>query len=191
MTIDHPTYQKLLKLKDVATRRFPSDTPGYKGFDHLGLHLLPELEKWEYFFTPRNAWAFAHTGGNGVHFSFLESDGSITESSPVVITIPSPNGLPNYIVGENLYDFLCFGIYRGYFALEQLPSDRLFDAYSSPEWQPETSYDSAVGYGVDQNALQLLGLLRDEFLLVPWREPREKFTRLQETYLPLLEVNSL
>lgn len=185
-TVDHPLLEKLRKADAVAAKRFPSRSN--PGFSALGLLLHPQLERFDYWCTPKNVVTFARTGGNGVHFSFLAHDGKVTENSPVVITIPSPGNRPNYIVGENLFDFLCLGIHRGFFALEQLPADRLFDAYSSATWEPNTRDDNAVGFGVDEHQRKLLSFLRDEFRLEPWKNLRKKFERLQKDYLPQLQL---
>ena len=58
----------------------------------LGLIMPPDpsdaLTRWGYWCTPTNAWTFATTGGNGVHYSVVETDGSVSERSPVVMTVP-------------------------------------------------------------------------------------------------------
>jgi hypothetical protein len=144
--------------------------------------------------TPINTLAFAHTGGEGVHFSFLVDEGKITEHSPIVITIPSPGDQPNYIGGASLFDFLCLGFHRGYFALETANTNRFFEAYSSGKWplsQVEgrpPDWDWAVGYGVNEHQRQLLDFLIAELGLSPWNDLRRKFQQLQKRYLPLLKM---
>jgi hypothetical protein len=185
--INHPLLEKLRKADQAAAMRFPDDDFD-GGFGRLGLLFHSSLVRSDYWCTPKNVVTFASTGGNGVHFSLLVRDGKVTEASPVVVTIPSPGDQPNYIVGENLHDFLCLGVHRGYFALEQLPSSRLFEAYGSADWKPGTDADMAVGFGVDPQQRQLLDFLKEELKLEPWKDVRKKFDRLQKTYLPLLEM---
>jgi hypothetical protein len=63
--------------------------------------------------TPKDANPFACTGGEGVHYSLLP-DGK------VVMTVPANFQHTNFIVGNNLYEFLCLGYNVGYFVLEYL-----------------------------------------------------------------------
>jgi hypothetical protein len=125
-----------------------------------------------------------------VHFSFLGHDTEINDTSAVIVTIPMAFDHPNFIVGESLYDFLCFGIYRGFFALEQLGNDfeETFVAYTDPNWQPMTHGHFWVGLGVDDHKRGLLDFIVDRFGLVAWQDPKEKFERLQATYLQRLDI---
>lgn len=54
-------------------------------------------------------------GGDGDHSGLVECDGEINESSPIVLTWPDEGN--HRIVGELLYDFLCFGLHGGYFSV--------------------------------------------------------------------------
>lgn len=181
--VDHPVYRRLLELDKEAARRFP--LPPYRdpGFGSLGLIFSRKLDEGRYpHCTPLNCRPFASTGGNGVHFSFLVQDRVISEHSPVVVTIPTMGG-GTFVVGESLFDFLCLGYYRGYFALEQLGSHRelTLDVFTNPNWQPTESWHGLVGYLTDEVKESLLAFLRAELGLCPWADP-EHFTRLQERY---------
>ena len=184
--INHPIWDKLRALDKLAARRFPCDCD--QGFGSLGLILHVELGQYEYWCTPTNALSFASTGGNGVHFSFLVQGGKVTEASPIVITVPCTYDHPNFIVGESLFDFLCLGYHRGYFALENLPADKCFDAYASDEWQPKEDWEYAVGFGVSEHQRKLLDFLVAKLGLSPWTDLKRKFQRLQTQYMPLLEI---
>jgi hypothetical protein len=147
-----------------------------------------------YHCTPTNTIAFAGTGGEGVHFSFLVEDGRVTEKSPIVITVPMDFGHPNHIGGESLFDFLCLGYYRGFFSMETVSSDRFFEAYSSGKWPLSDvegrppHWDYSVGYGVNERNRQLLDFLIAELGLSPWKDLKRKFHRLQKRYMPLLKI---
>lgn len=183
--IRHPLWERLCKLDAIAEQRFPSEPHQGRGFEALGLVLDRRLENGEYWCTPSNTLAFAWTGGNGFHFSFMIRDGMVNEGSPIVLTIPA--GLTgNHIVGESLFDFLCLGFHRGYFGLEQWPSDPCIEAYQSAEWHPTSDRDLAVGLAVDRHQRQLLGFLTTELGLQPWGNVRHRSTILQERYQSLL-----
>jgi hypothetical protein len=192
IAINHPLWDQLRKLDKAAAKRFPADFD--MGFGQLGLILNSPPTHGGYWCTPTNTLSFAHTGGEGVHFSFLVDEGQVTENSPIVITIPSPGDQPNYIGGASLFDFLCLGFHRGYFALETANTNRFFEAYSSGKWPLSKvegrppDWDAAVGYGVNEHQRQLLDFLIAELGLSPWKDLRRKFQRLQKRYLPLLKM---
>ncbi len=141
-----------------------------------------------YWCTPLNSLKFAGTGGDGVHFSFVVKDGKVTESSPIVVTVPESYDCPNFIGGESLFDFLCLGFHRGYFALGMLSTEKCLAAYSSADWQLKTDSDHAVGYGVDEHQQNLLNFLIEKLGLSPWKNLKRRFQRLQKLYLPRLEI---
>ena len=60
-----------------------------------------------YWCTPKNAFTFAHTGGDGIHFCMIP-DGSdpMLENSPVYIVNPSDPCHFISVVAENFYDFI-------------------------------------------------------------------------------------
>jgi hypothetical protein len=190
--IDHPLWDRLCELDQIAKERFPSRFD--PGFGVLGLILSSPPSPGGYFCTPRNSLSFAWTGGDGVHLSFLVQDGRITEQSPIVITCASAIDDHNLIGGESLFDFLCLGYHRGYFALQTAPSERFFEAYGSDRWpltedlDRHPDWDYSVGYFVDEQQRPVLDFLIQELGLTPWRDLPMKFQRLQERYLPLLEV---
>jgi hypothetical protein len=188
MMVDHPLLDKLRNLDKVAARRFVGEEVDDPGFGALGLLFFREMRTRFYPCTPKNVVSFAGTGGEGVHFSLLVEDDKATEESPVVVTIPE--SFENHIVGENLFDFLCLGVDRGFFALEQLHAlalEKTLEVYSTPDWEPKNDSDWAVGYGVNGHQRKLLDFLATELGLVPWKDLKRKFLRLQERYMPLLE----
>jgi hypothetical protein len=187
--IDHPLWEKLRAVDKVAARRFPAPDFVGRGLGAVGLILHSKPKRWDYWCTLKNVLTFASTGGNGVHFSFVVLEDEVTEQSPVVVTIPMAFDQPNFICGESLFDFLCLGVNRGYFALEQLPAtERTLEVFSSSTWQPTDDFDWAVGYGVNEHQRKVLDYLANELELVPWKDVKRKFNRLQRQVLPLLEV---
>jgi hypothetical protein len=90
-------------------------------FSYAGIMLIEETPYSRYDSTPLNAKIFALTGGDGVHYSILELSDSI---QPVIMTVPMAYGDSmskyNWILGENLTEFLSLGYYNGWFSLEQL-----------------------------------------------------------------------
>jgi hypothetical protein len=105
------------------------------------------------------------------------------------MTVPTPADENNLIVGESLFDFLCLGYHRGYFGLANLPSVQCLAAYSSARWQPTEDWECSAGLGgVDEHERRLLDFLIAELGLVPWKDLKRKFRRLQRIYGPLLEI---
>jgi hypothetical protein len=159
------------------------------GIGCLGLILVPALDGHRYnWCTPLNCRTFAGTGGEGVHFSLLLKDGTVSEASPVVVTTPSGDGR-SWIVGSNLRDFLALGYYRGYFALEQLSYDQALTlvVFINKDWQPSESWHHDVGYTINSHQQQVLDLLIKRFVLRPWQS-EQHFYELQERYGPALEL---
>jgi hypothetical protein len=198
-------WSELQRLNQTAARKL-TRPPSDPGFGELGLILYSKLDEFRYgTFTPGNCHTFAHTGGNGVHFSFLALKGQVDEKCPVVVTNPAAGGL-NFIVGENLYDFLCLGYYRGYFALEQLAYhyDLTVRVYTDPNWGATEEWHHSVGYdyragdsyrqdfGLGSSSVRvpperqaLLDLLINHFGLKPWTAP-ERFKELEREYAEVL-----
>jgi hypothetical protein len=187
--VDHPLLACLREIDEEMVRRFGRAPGNFRGgLEELGLILDQELDASRYSWcTPNNCRTFAHTGGEGTHFSFLVQQGRIDENSPVVLTTSSPG--QSRIVGENLHDFLCFGARRGYFALEQLTIAlaATLNAYIDDSWQPQDPGDYHVGLGISERKRQLLDSLIERLELRPWTDP-QKYYRLQERYAGLLQL---
>jgi hypothetical protein len=186
-------WSELRRLNETAAREL-TRPPSDPGFGELGLILYSELDEFRYgTFTPGNCHTFAHTGGNGVHFSFLTLKGRVDEQCPVVVTNPAAGGL-NFVVGENLHDFLGLGCHRGYFALEQLAYhyDLTIRVYTDANWRATDSWHYSVGYDyrpgesrLREGRQALLDLLIEHFQLKPWNDP-VRFKELERRYTGLL-----
>jgi hypothetical protein len=157
------------------------------------LILLPRLRHFGYVSTPKNSLAFACTGGEGVHFSFLVANATVDDDSPVICTVPCAFGRENHIVGRNIFDFLCLGYYLGYFGLEQLgyDADKTIKVFGSGSWKPQCERDWLVGFGVNQEEKKVLNYLIEQCGLMPWKSVKRKFKLLQKKYLPLLDLSGI
>ena len=112
------TFEQLWAIANRESQRI-GETPD-NIFLPVGLRLEIPVKPWEYYCTPINVRAFASTGCDGVHYSFLELSSS--SELPVVMTVPANYGNPNpnVIISENLHEFLCLGSKASYIGLEEL-----------------------------------------------------------------------
>jgi hypothetical protein len=158
------------------------------GLGCVGLILDDSLDDSRYWCTPTNCRTFASTGGNGVHFSLLVRDSIIDVNCRVVVTIPDNGGL-TYFVGENLFDFLCLGKDRGYFALEQLSHDvdLVLRVFTDPYWSPSERWHEFVGYTQNIIQAEVLRHLTARLDLRSWGSS-DRFHVLQDRYESLLEL---
>jgi hypothetical protein len=140
------------------------------------------LEPSEYgWCSPTNVLRFAETGGD-VQFGLLLLDGTLSEDSPVIMTAPMAIGdETNFVVGENLGDFLALGCRRGYFILEQL-------AYR-PDWLLSELADEEYGAGMSDDQKELLGSLSVAFGLKSWgARVASRLKWLEDEYFDLLAL---
>lgn len=152
-------------------------------FDGIGLLLSAPLKPSQYdWCAPTNVLTFGETGGDGVQFSFLPLDGKLSEDSPIVMTVPmAMEDRTNFVVGENLRDFLALGCRRGYFFLEQL-------AYK-PDWLLSELADTNFSEEVSHDERDMLVAIGDAFGLSPWGESvADRLKWLQTVYCPLLAM---
>ncbi len=133
---------------------------------------------------------FAFTGGDGVHFSFLHIDDIVTDTSPIVMTVPLGHH-ENVIVGAHLLEFLCLGCQHGYFDLQEF--GYTFGKY--PEESPVNYRDSYLEHrspGILDERLDrreyLLKLLNTEFSLKPLDNLQQRLDELQKLYLPVVKL---
>ena len=169
----------LQKLWNLAKQQGQSQGTDWRYvFSPIGLILCDPPETESYDSTPANSIAFAKTGGDGVHYSFLEIDKPLHDS-PVVMTVPMMFERPNLILGENLMEFLSLGCRCGYFSLEQLayPDSRAewIDMLSRSEVNPEVE------------AVDLLNLLNNKFDLHPWLEVASRLEELDRQFLSMIQ----
>jgi hypothetical protein len=144
--------------------------------DSLGLWLADDLDPGGYWCTPVNSVMFASTGGDGVHFSLIDVGSGFGERSPIVMTVPM-SADPNWIVGEDLLDFLSLGLDGGYFVLGSF-------AYGA-DW------DIEVRGSAGPSLLPLLEDLAERFGLRPWENVAERLRVLDRRYRDALVLGDL
>lgn len=166
---------------DISVRKQIS-LPSHFGAGLEAIGIIPGFEPYDWC-TPRNCKPFAHTGGNGVHFSLLEIPNGDPTSQPVVMTNPGSSG-QSLIVGKDLRDFLSLGYHCGFFVMEQLSYNlaTTLRTLINPQ-HPEADPDLLP----DVEKLPVLAALRKEFHLVPWSD-ESHFDQLQNKYQPLLDL---
>jgi hypothetical protein len=151
-------------------------------FDYAGI--IPVNDKsFRYDCSPINTEEFARTGGDGVHYSVLEISQKI---QPIVMTVPMNFGDSmreiNWIVAENLNEFLSIGYYNGWFPIEQLCYDNnwVIDFYSKEDM--EENYQQ----GAD---IQFVKKLRSklEYDFIPLNN--ERLSELADNYFQYLKFN--
>jgi hypothetical protein len=111
-----------------------------------------------------------------VHYSLLRTDAP-PEAWPVVMTVPITDpGEENWVLGENLMDFLCLGCHSGYFGLEgvSFKSERVeaIGEFGMP--------DAELDHWPEK--LDLLRRLRKRFHLERWAQPLSRLDILQAKY---------
>jgi hypothetical protein len=134
--------------------------------------------------APLNSVEFAHTGGDGIHYSFLVLDGYWSELSPVVMTDPCW-GSRNVVVGKDLTEFLRLGIRTGYFALPYAVPDE-HGRFQDPE-HIEVLEAKEFGEWLGPEEVEVLQKLADHFGLEPLDGVAERLADLQHRYQPLIQ----
>ena len=148
----------------------------YNHIDYCGLEPVRPLEHLGYFCTPKNSLTFASTGGEGVHFGFL--DKNKPNESPIVMTVPMSD-THNVIVAEDLKEFFSIGYYVGWFAMEQLVYD-----------QEETiEYFSKPDAETDENEIRFLELIRDKFQIQHRPLTAARLEELKAKYFDQIEIS--
>ncbi|HEX3147335.1 MAG TPA: hypothetical protein VHR66_04585 [Gemmataceae bacterium] len=175
-----PTIDDLRRVHQLAAEQFPHEYLDV-GLGAIGLFLHDSPRKAGYRQTPLNSITFASIGVDGIHFGSITDGNNVAPESPIVLTIPMAFAHPNVIVGESLYDFLCFGCRHGYSDLGNLHLnlEATLDHYTNP---PTDFYDD--------RAPGILQLLSDQLSLRPWRDVREHFADLQSRFLLTLRMAS-
>ena len=173
----------LEKLWTIAqTEAEKHNTKSEYVFSDIGLFLLTPPTNSGIYPTPINTSTFAETRGDSVHYGLLHINGKVTENSPVIMTVPCSCDKPNFVLGENLLEFLCLGCEVGYGMLEQLAYgwEDMVDYLSRPD-HPERE-------DRDEDAQENLDILTNTFYLKPWKQVQGRLEQLDEKYRGLLEL---
>jgi hypothetical protein len=169
----------------------PADSHGDPGLGALGLViLLDPPTKYGYAQTPFNTITFADLGVDGIHIGSVTNGDCPDPAAPVVLTIPM-GGLidvrSNYILGHDLYEFLCLGYHHGFDDLANLhlDMDATLARFRQPPSLTTSPYQDLAKYSVS-----VLSRLIERFELKPIPDIPRHFQELQETYYGLLELAS-
>jgi hypothetical protein len=175
----HSLLRALMDFSQEVSQEFERDPTC--GLDDIGLLFWEEIYYYES--TPKNAIPFAVTGGDGVHYSLLVRQGICVTDWPVVMTVPVGAGkLENWVMGENLLDFLNLGCHTGYFGLEGL-------AYEDDRSEVVAHFgivDDQLDHWPEK--LDLLKRLRAKFELDRWSNVEKKIYDLQSRFHHCLDV---
>lgn len=152
-------------------------------FDYAGMIPVND-ETIRYDSSPINTEFFATTGGDGVHYSILEISEKI---QPIIMTVPMNFGDSmrgyNWIIGENLNEFLSIGYYNGWFPIEQLCYDN--------EWVINFYSTENMEENHQKNAdIQFLKKLRSKFGYDHIPLNNERLSELAYNYFQYLRFNS-
>ena len=168
-------------VEELATET-KSDFPSLY-FDYAGM--IPIKDKtFRYDSSPINTEVFATTGGDGVHYSILEISEKI---QPVVMTVPMNFGYSmrdyNWIIGENLNEFLSIGYFNGWFPIEQLCYDNewAIDFYSKENMEEDYQNEADI---------QFVKKLRSKFGYEHIPLNNERLNELADNYFQFLRFNS-
>lgn len=172
-----PTLDRLWELSGQSRADAPAPVNGF--FDQIGLLLMHLIAPLPYAPFPHNSAIFATTGGDGVHYGFLDVGQGISEASPIVMTVPMADDA-NHIVGADLTDFLRLGCRTGYLQIEQL-------AYSWEQFAAELDEAKPEDWAWPE-ALRLLDLVTATFHLSPWPEHSARLAFLQRSYGHLVKA---
>ncbi len=169
-------------------RRFDRRHAHQGGLSRSGLIVLDPAEVPWGEETPRNSRVFAHTGGDSVHYCFLDVGGRTDERSPVVMVVPCNPDKPRQVVGESLAEFLSLGVVTGFFFLEQLVYDRRRALGFLFDWSAfiEDCYFGKTPPPDDLRQLEaqreVLHDLSIAFGLRPWSNPEQRLAELEVTW---------
>lgn len=162
------THPDLERLK-VLLREIGEDAP-----EEIGLLPMPSLRHCGYLQAPQHSLAFATTGGDGVHYSFLPRDDIAASLWPVVMTVPMNFGDENLVVGADLREFLALGIRQGYFELDGL----LYNPAETTSWLDREADPTSSA----AEKLRVLDAIRQTFEIRPWGSHGPRIAELQAQF---------
>lgn len=104
-------------VAEIAAAEYGLSVEGV--LDPCGLLLeMPPQSGYYDWCTPKNALMFARTGGDGVHYSYLQIQALPDGVAPIVMTMPAI--AQNFVLAESFDEFFGLGYHAGWFALEQI-----------------------------------------------------------------------
>jgi hypothetical protein len=195
-----PLFESVIALDEAIRECFPRDFGG--GLEWLGLIFseLTQLKNYGYYCTPTNTLAFARTGMDGEHFSFLVGEDGVNERSPIICTAPAyyndnPTDSCNVVVAENFLMFVRLWLRFGGYALVELVCNReqALEVYTTADWKPvEQSLRPPdylrFDYIPDDETQAVLDFALDALDLQPYIYTVDEFLALQVRYMSQLEL---
>jgi hypothetical protein len=188
MKIDLPLFEAVLGLDESISARFFQQSDG--GLD-LTFTRLEDLKNGGYYCTPANTLAFAWTGVDGEHFSFLVRGDGVDARSPVIFTAPmnySDDMIDtNVVVAENFLKFVCLWLRFGAVAIGSMAwnPDWALAVYTSAE-PPAGTCDDAP----NNQEQEILNFALETLGLQPYIYTVAEFWALQERYMPELQMSA-
>ncbi len=186
--IDFPLFESVLGLDEAISARF------FNGGLDLTFTRLEDLRNGGYYCTPTNSLAFAWTGGDGEHFSFLVDEDGVSARSPILFTAPMNYGNritdTNVVVAENFLKFVRLWLRFGSSALGNLllVREQALEIYTRAE-NPSYSTDLALSsYVPDHQRQEILDFALNALGLQPYIYTVDEFSALQERYMPQLQL---
>ena len=192
MKADFPLFESVLGLDEAISAAFFQHAGG--GLD-LTFTRLEDLKNGGYYCTPTNSLAFAWTGVDGEHFSFLVDDEGVSARSPVIFTAPMNYGDKitdtNVVVAENFLNFVRLWLRFGSGALGSMAwnRERALKVYTSAE-NPLCSTDPTLSsYTPDDQSQEILNFALNALGLQPYIYTVAEFSALQIRYMPELQLS--
>ncbi|MEL7330949.1 MAG: hypothetical protein AAFN12_01810 [Cyanobacteria bacterium J06560_2] len=186
MQINVPLLEQLIQIKATVKRQFPKQNSNWPDAIWIAYwNSAAKLKNGGYYCTPTNSLAFAMTGTDGQHFSFLVQNSSVNEASPIVLTAPDNyEGQTNVVIAKDLHTFARLALRYGCFELTEL-------AYA-----PKTAIHAFTTAGASKQAIDESEQLRQKVRafvakdldLPPYYYTVEEFKALQAKYMPLLQM---
>lgn len=123
---------------------------------------------------------FASTGGDGVHYSYLEGSEFSEGKHPIVMTLPCADE-NNMVIAESFEEFFGLGYFVGWFSLEQLI------------YQPNeaVAYLGRSNEELEHYAEPRLAFIREALDIRPGPPELERLHLLKQKYYELLNIPAM
>jgi hypothetical protein len=188
IVVNLPLLDALWELDPIIRERFPGDYRDGIAAVGIGFAKSNEFKHGDYYCTPKNSVAFAWSGGDGEHYSFIVRNNKVDADSPVILTAPANSGDENHLIADNFQNFLRLGLRRGFFGIGQFAydPDEALAAYGNPDWVPTKKSHYSVGFVPDDRQLQVLSFVAEALGLQPLSYTSEEYAKLQARLAELI-----
>lgn len=186
LVLDLPLLERVYDLNAEVTKKFPAQWGD--GMGQMGLRLTRRLKNGGYWCTPTNSVSFGGTGGDGAHFSFLISENTITDRTPVIISVPDYIGEAqdaNVVLARSFEGFVRLGLHCGYFSMAQFA----FCAEASLRHYSRTDWDDADAWFPSKQHKVVAEYVSQALKLGRLTYSRDEFADLQSQVKPIMKFN--